>query len=445
MTMVGHFRSQRYADRIQQRAKIYQTAYDEQARLSLQLNAWNEVWQRIKSNVPYFQKLCREKHLPAHFSSWQEFQDLMPVTTRTSLQQFEQEMIDVGKEPDLRRATGGSTAEPIRIPLWKSEDAYTIINAWLGRSWYGISPGSPLFMLWGHSHLLGSGVGGYINAQRRKLFDRLLGYYRFSAYDLQPSALRRAADELIRFKPEYLIGYSVALDLFARANFDRLEDLRALKLKAVIATGEAFPAPESESSLQRLFNSPVAMEYGAVETGVLAHTHPDGGYNVFWSSYFVEAEPSMIGNNSYKLRVTSLYPRSFPLVRYEIGDEITLLNPTAKYESGIAEFEKVLGRCNDFVAINNGTIVHSEAFTHAVRPCAGITGYQVVQVGDNINIHYTSSEEIHDDQLESIRVRLTKVHPELKSIGIKKVDRLQQTVAGKTRMIIKSESHRDGK
>ena len=50
------------------------------------------------------------------------------------------------------------------------------------------------------------------------------------------------------------------------------------------------------------------MEYGAVEAGLGAHTHPSGDYPVFWRSHIL----------------TSLYPRAFPLARYEIGSEDTL-------------------------------------------------------------------------------------------------------------------------
>src|SRR4029453_6081329 len=121
--------------------------------------------------------------------------------------------------------------------------------------------------LWGHSHLLGTGLSGRLRRSKVVVSDRLLGYLRFSAYDLRPEKLRKAGAALVAHRPDFVIGYSVALDLFGRANTDRGPDLRSLGLRAVIGTAESFPSPDSRSRLEDLFGCPVTMEYGSVETG----------------------------------------------------------------------------------------------------------------------------------------------------------------------------------
>jgi phenylacetate-coenzyme A ligase PaaK-like adenylate-forming protein len=289
-------------------------------------------------------------------------------------------------------------------------------------------------MLWGHSHLLGSGIRGWAAGRKRNLSDRLLGYKRFSAYDLSEEALRRGGDELIRFQPDYVIGYSVALDLFAKANSDRRDALRGAGVKVVVAAAEGFPEPESEARISDLFGCPVAMEYGAVETGLIGHTHPDGGYRAFWQTYLIEAERN--GRNA-ALRVTSLYPRCVPLVRYEIGDEVELCNEGVERAVGITSFTRVIGRCNDFIALSDGFLAHSEVITHAVRSCAAIQSYQVVQKEEHIALLYTAAEDLHPADEQEIRKRLAKVHVDLKQIPFEHVDTLRQTIAGKTPMIIR--------
>jgi phenylacetate-coenzyme A ligase PaaK-like adenylate-forming protein len=138
------------------------------------------------------------------------------------------------------------------------------------------------------------------------------------------------------------------------------------------------------------------------------------------------------------VRVTSLYPRCFPLVRYELGDEIELWEREADFATGIDSFKRVIGRCNDHVQLMDGAIIHSEAFTHAVRSCRAISGYQVVQAGTSVNIDYTAPSNLPAEQLAEIRSRLAKVHPQLGLVEINRVERLQQTIAGKTRMIIRN-------
>lgn len=435
--LVATFRNHQLSRGIRSRLADYSIP-DERQNRSHQLELWNREWQRLVNNVPHYRDLFLSKSMPSRFSCWEEFIDTVPPTSRTIVKNHAKTMISNEHPPESMRITGGSTAEPIQIPAWNSETAFTRYDMWLGRSWYGITPASRLFLLWGHSHLLGSGRKGRINAFRREIYDSLLGYYRCSAYDLQPTALRKAGEELVKFRPEYILGYSVALDNFARVNRDLTDMFRDIGVRAVIATAESFPADDSISSLQHLFGCPVAMEYGAVETRLIAHSVPEGGYQVFWCSYFVEAERmNILNSRSYKVRVTSLYPRCFPLVRYEIGDEIELLTSATDHSFPVMRFHKVFGRCNDYIELEDGSVIHSEAFSHAVRWCPNITGYQVVQNREGVRIDYTANSEMPAQTLSEIRRKLSIIHPLLRCIGLKRVERLEQTIAGKTLMVLK--------
>ena len=259
----SRIRDRFFRQRIDELRAAYSAPRSEQERLEAQLALWNAEWRRILATVPYYRELQQRRNLPVRFGSWQEFTTEVPATCRSAVQENTQAMTSTERPQQITRKTGGSTAEPVQIPGWRSENSRTRYNTWLGRSWYGVSPSSRLFLLWGHSHLFGTGIGGWFHRRRREVVDRMLGYRRFSAYELRSEALRRAAEELIEFKPEYLIGYSVALDLLARANRDRREELRRLGLKVVIGTAECFPATDSVASLEDLFGCPVAMEYGA--------------------------------------------------------------------------------------------------------------------------------------------------------------------------------------
>jgi phenylacetate-coenzyme A ligase PaaK-like adenylate-forming protein len=434
MTMVASIRSVLESRRARRRETVYASACSDAQREAAQLDLLNEAWERTVSTVPYYSELIESAGLPRHFASFEEFASRVPVTDRKTFQEQRERLVSSERPAQLVRITGGSSAEPVQVPSWKSEFRFTRPDLWLARSWYGIRPESRLFLLWGHSHLLGSGVRGWIAARRRNLKDRLIGYLRFSAYDLGRSSLRRAADALIRFEPEYVVGYSVALDLFARANAERRTALRAAGVKLVVATAEGFPAPDSQERLADLFACPVGMEYGAVETDAVAHTHPEGGFRVFWRSYLIDTE--RVGGQ-HRLRVTSLYPRCVPLVRYELGDEIKLASGAAERVSSVLSFERVIGRCNDYVVLGDGSLVHSEAFTHAVRSCEEVLSYQVVQEGSDLRLLYTTERELDSAVQAAIRQRLARVHGELQGIRLERVESLHRTIAGKTPMVLR--------
>jgi phenylacetate-coenzyme A ligase PaaK-like adenylate-forming protein len=437
MTVCSAVRARLYAGRIEELLGAYANRLSEQDRLSAQLDLWNAEWHRILASVPYYQQRKRGLGLPERFRSWTEFIETVPVTRRSGVQENTREMTSIGRPPQLTRVSGGSTAEPVQMPAWRSEEASIGYNAWLGRSWYGASPSSRLLLLWGHSHLFGTGIRGWFRARKREAFDRMLGYKRLSAYGLHPEPLRRAAQELIEFKPDYMIGYSVALDLFARANTDRREELRNAGLKVVIGTAECFPCPDSAALLEDLFGCPVAMEYGSVECGVIAHTHPEGGYRVFWRSYFVEGEKDENAPRGLNVYITSLYPRCFPLVRYDLGDQIVTTHRGSERLIGIEAFEKVIGRCNAYAVLKDGSMVHFETFDTAIRDCPQIKAYQVIQDGLEIHVRYLSGEALSQEWMSTIRRRLARIHPDLARVKIARAEQLEQTIAGKTPMVIR--------
>jgi phenylacetate-coenzyme A ligase PaaK-like adenylate-forming protein len=432
--MIAASRHRRLGRDAEARARAYATTPDLAARLDIQLRAFNAEWQRIAVDVPFYRRLVLDGRLPREFRSWREVIDRVPPLTRATVQRDGPGRASDRKPADAARTTGGSTAEPITIPVWHSEIAETTPNVWMARRWYGVEPGSRLFMIWGHKHLLGSGLRGWLNGMQRRIFDAALGYHRFSAYDLRAERLRVAADEMLRCRPDYVMGYSVALDRFARANADRGPALRALGIKVVVAAAEGFPASDSEARLGDLFGAPVAMEYGSVETGLIAHTHPEGGYRAFWQQYFLEAESQGEGRPA-RLRVTSLYPRALPLVRYEIGDEIELdADPCGL---GVERFRRVVGRCNDYLPLTGGALIHSEAVAHVVAGHPSVDGYQVVSRGADIHLR-VAARELDPATEASIRERLGRVHKELEHIRIERVDTLRQTAAGKTRTVVTS-------
>jgi phenylacetate-CoA ligase len=434
MTLAGAIRERRYRNEIERRRREYAVESAEERRRQ-QLELLNAEWSRAVRDVSRLERLWREHELPTRFDSLDEFAARVPVTTRDTLREPGAALASRSRAGDRVRMTGGSTASPVQIPAWESEFAQGRADVWLARSWYGITPASRLFMLWGHSHLLGTGAAGWLRGWYRRVEDHLVGYHRFSAYDLRADALRRAGEELLRFRPDYVMGYSVALDQFAQANGSRRDALRAAGVRVVIATAESFPAPDSAARLGDLFGCPVAMEYGAVETGLIAHTHPGGGYRACWRSHLIEAEPSTTG---HRIRVTTLTPRCVPLVRYEIGDEIALGGDAAGWVTGVDSFERVIGRCNEYVPLGDGAQIHSEAFSHALRPCAEIVAFQVVIGGPGLRIRYVAREELREPRLGEIRGRLRRIHPGLADAGLERVERLPQSVAGKTLMVVRA-------
>ena len=241
MKLISAVRRRRMAGDIEARVAAYASDLPSQAIAQIQLELLNREWARTVKRIPFYSKLVDANAAPGEFESLEHFFAVAPMANRSLIHQHAAGMCDPSRGPDSWRITGGSTSQPVQLPAWREEFIHAQYDMWAARSWYSIDPGSRLFLLWGHSHLLGTGLKGRWNGFRRSLDDRLLQYRRFSAYNLSEERLKQAAAEMIGFRPDYFLGYSVALDSFARANEDMAGRLRALHLKVVIGTSESFP------------------------------------------------------------------------------------------------------------------------------------------------------------------------------------------------------------
>jgi phenylacetate-coenzyme A ligase PaaK-like adenylate-forming protein len=395
---------------------------------AVQLEALNRAWRESLNLSPWARALRDQLGLPESFTDWRDFAARVPVIGKAELRAA----VEAGsREPAPKsqwRSTGGTTAQPFRFPVFESETRIASLDIWLGRQRLGVGAGDRLFLIWGHSHLFGSGWRGRINAWRRRLSDAALGYTRWSAYRLSQDDLRQAGEALMASRSRYVIGYSSALDRFARVNEDRAEDFARLGLKTVIATAEGFPRADSRALISRVLGCPAVMEYGCVETGPMAYEQPGAGYGVFWRHHRLEldAEGAVV--------VTSLFPRALPLLRYRVGD----LAASDETGPGLIRIASIGGRCNDAVPLPDGAPIHSEAFTHAVRDTPGVLAYQIVRHGAGAwpSIRYEAAAEIAGEAEAALRRRLALIAPGLEGIELEKVAALPASVAGKHRMVV---------
>lgn len=295
----------------------------------------------------------------------------------------------------------------------------------------GYDPSKRLFLIWGHLHLLGTGLRGKANHLLRKMKDSLLKYRRVDAYSLSPSKCHAIAKNILKFKPFGLIGYASALDYFVRSTDPFHEAFGKLGLGFVMPAGEMLPRMDSYDLLRQVFKCPVVEEYAGVEFGQVAMKQNKGLFQVFHDLNYVETR-SEPGRND-QLLVTSLTERYAPLIRYAPGDEIS---GARHFGHGhIPEFEKVIGRVHDEIQLPGGQMLHSMGVLHCIHQEPAVLGIQMVLRDEGPRLRLAVSNT-YDRSCESrIRERFGQLSPELRAIPIDVVSDVTATTAGKRRWI----------
>lgn len=398
-----------------------------------QLQALQRIWADACADIPHYAALVDGKRAPRDIRSWQDIQSI-PVLTRDALQDHPEQFIRRSRPPGSHIRTAGSTGTPLEIGMTQAErDLMRVVKiaAWIE---FGYAPSSRVFLMWGHSHLLGTGARGRINHVRRTVADRLLGYRRVDAYRLNREICARYAEALIAFRPMAFISYASALDVFARYTAGYRDRFRALGLRFVLSTAEPAPRPDTVSRLEDLFGCPVVEEYGGAEFGQVAFKRGRQPFDVYHDLNYLECLPADPETGGEPALVTSLSPRYLPLIRYRVGD--ALVGAERFGHGHVRRFEGVAGRINDLIRLADGDSIHSVAIFHCIHQEDRVHSIQVVLDDAGIEVCLIAGDGDRPAMERRIRDRLRQVHPALGEARFKYVDDLQTNRAGKRRWFI---------
>ena len=395
-----------------------------------QLHALRACWREAVANVPYYRNLVHSRQAPIDFHNLEDYRSSVPILTRDVL---------MSRSGDFRRSqapdgvlmTAGSSGRPLRFGTWRADPViHTGINQWVGRLRNGMSSDDRLFLLWGHSHLLGTGFRGKWNGLLRRGKDWALGYTRANAYHLGDEDARRYLDLIMRSRARVVVGYACALDILARRNMAAGRTAKRAGIKLCIACAEVFPRDDSRRLLSELFACPVVMEYGGVDFGVCAYELLESGrYETFWWSHFLEVEGA---RRHGPLLVSNLTPRYFPLFRYRNGDECE--GAELSGSGHVVSFATLKGRLNDVLEMPDGHSIHSVGLFHCIHQ-EPVWSIQLVVRGSSMRIRLAAAQMGVACEAR-IRRRLFDLHPGLGTCPIEVVDDVSANRAGKRRWIV---------
>ena len=175
-----------------------------------------------------------------------------------------------------------------------------------------------VFVTGGHFQGAASMARRHLTNPRRKRTARM-----FSAL----SPLPEIVEGLNSYQPAMLAGYPSTLTLLAEE-----QEAGRLHIQPVLVfpTGEML-LPVLKERLRTAFNAHVRESYGASEMPVIAYDCGQRGLHVNADWVILEPvdeayQPVPVGQASRKVLVTNLANRVQPLIRYEVGDSVTV-NP----------------------------------------------------------------------------------------------------------------------
>ncbi|WP_433506884.1 phenylacetate--CoA ligase family protein [Pseudonocardia halophobica] len=195
-------------------------------------------------------------------------------------------------------------------------------------------------------------------------------------------------------RPTALVGYASVIGRLARASLAGELDVRPLR----VSTNSEPLTEEDRTAIGAAWGAPVHNLWGSTEIGVQAVGCGVGdGLHVSDDEVILErvdADGRPVGPDEPAARTlaTGLAGRTFPFVRYDLGDEVTLLPGTCPCGSAMPRVAAVAGRRDDDFRYG-GLLVPASAFRYVLGTDPRISEYQVHQTPGGADVLVVGSPD----------------------------------------------------
>jgi phenylacetate-CoA ligase len=384
---------------------------------------------------PHYRRMMDERGVrPADVRGLADLPKL-PILTREILRAHGDALKFRGDAPIEMGATGGTTGSPIKIVRDRAGSVWQRACYWRGLGWGGLRLGETFVQLF----------GGTLGVARRRRLDRVKasfsGKHFLPAFELAPQNAPRYLDAIRASGARFLVGYTSAVYLLARQaerNGARIE------LEAVFPTAE--PLLEGwRTTIARAFGAKVLPYYGCGEIQSLGYSCEASESPVYHSCdehsvievELPDGETRLVGEGAFL--VTDLDNHALPMIRYRNGDAGVMALPGCRCGRTLGVIARIDGRVNDVLYTTRGEAISGAIGPHAFKMVEGVEQFQIVQrrPGEiTINIVRLTPEYVPAVEEPKID-RIFREHLGRDAeIGIRYVDSIPRTAAGKARFII---------
>lgn len=250
------------------------------------------------------------------------------------------------------RHTAGTTGEPTHISLSRTELAQMLAVRAYCYNKHGLKLGQREARVWGRA----------ANSLTAKIRDFLLNRKVF--YPAEDGA-EETVEKLVKWSPEYLYGYTSLI--LEAAQIAQKKGLKPRGVKAVICTAESI-LPAQKKFIAEVFGAPVFEEYGSTEFDVIAFECSRGHLHLVNPWLWVEEEEDTV-------LITDVSRKSQSIVRYQLGDSVSLAKADCSELGSMCSIEELRGRtAQQFAYINPEQKFHAVVFGRALNTYMERTG-----------------------------------------------------------------------
>lgn len=209
------------------------------------------------------------------------------------------------------------------------------------------------------------------------------------------NAFDQVLAEVADARPTHLVGYASVIGRLARASSSGRLDVHPVR----VSTNSEPLTEEDREAIQAAWQAPVHNLWGSTEIGVQAVGCALGeGLHICEDEVILErvdeaGAPVADDQPAARTLATGLAGSTFPFIRYDLGDQITMLPGDCPCGSSLARIADVAGRRDDDL-VYGAVTVPASSFRYVLGTDPAISEYQVIQTQSGAEVLVVGSPEL---------------------------------------------------
>lgn len=359
---------------------------------NLQLSRLNQLISYAKVYSPYYNKI-----LPDNVNDINDLQNI-PLLSKNILLNDLDNISTVGDSgvPYKTNFTGGTTGNSMKTfyTLNDINMRHAILDDF--RESHGFTNGSRVCWFTGKNFI--SKFDLMINRFYKDDYFNQIRFY--STFHLSPSTFSSYISSLNNFKPQFLVGFPsfvYELALYVKSNHLSID----FSVDVFFPTAETI-LPHHRELISEIFSCEILDQYASSEGAPFifecsyGHLHADTSTGVF-----EVLDENNNPANTGRLIVTSFSTYGTPLIRYDIGDTVSLSKLThCNCGSNFPIIQSIDGRQTDSIILSDGIKVNQTNICNSVKGIVGINRFQIEQLSiHDVNLFIEKNSEFNDSSL----------------------------------------------
>jgi len=384
---------------------------------------------------PFYKKLYRNIENITVLNNIQS----LPIVNKEIFRQNIKDVYTIDKKQGIFSKTGGTTGKSLEVLFTPDnmQERFAMLDDFRLRFGYKLGKKTAWFS--GKSLLTNRDI-------RKNRFWKTDYWYKvryYSTFHIKEAYLKQYVENLIQFKPEYIVGFPSSVLEIAKYGIKNGYEFPAGVIKAIFPTAETI-TDDMRQSIESFFKSKMYNQYASSEGAPFIFECTKSKLHLELQSGVFEvldddSQPAKYG----KLVVTSFTTVGTPLIRYDIGDSIELSEGVCDCGNNNPLVQAILGRIDDYVySIENGKINLGNV-SNTLKDTMGIVKFQVIQDQlDKIKIKVIVDKEIYNSGIEDVFIKNWKDRIGNKTkLNIEYVEDIPSEISGKYRMVKNNIKH----